>query len=263
MPDFSSFNPTLMHAVRIGLLVLLGFPLIVVLSRYVHAWSERPLSKHNAMLARKAVFYGGTVMIAIAVLSELDFKLTALLGAAGVVGIAVGFASQTSVSNIISGLFLIAERTFVVGDTIQVSGVLGTVLSIDLLSIKVRTVDNRYIRIPNEMVVKGVVTNITRLSVRRLDIAVGVPSEEDTDRVKTVLEDLARGYPACLDDPAPIVFLNNLSGASQEFFFAVWCNSTDFLTVRSSIVGDIRKRLADEGIAKAGSLTVKTADEPI
>ena len=76
------------------------------------------------------------------------------------------FASQTSVSNIISGIFLISEQPFQVGDLIKVGETKGVVLSIDLLSIKLRTFDNQLVRIPNENLIKNELSNITRFPIR-------------------------------------------------------------------------------------------------
>ena len=118
-----------------------------------------------------------------AVLGELGVKLTALLGAAGIVGIAVGFASQTSVSNIISGLFLISEKPFAIGDVLKVGGTTGIIQSIDLLSIKIRTFDNLFVRIPNEKILSSEVTNITRFPIRRMDIVFQVDYGQDLARV--------------------------------------------------------------------------------
>ncbi|MFT4977439.1 MAG: small-conductance mechanosensitive channel, partial [Myxococcota bacterium] len=87
----------------------------------------------RAALARKITRAGILVLAALTAMSELGFDLSILLGAAGVASVAIGFASQTSASNIISGLFLIAERPFSVGDIIEVGTRSGVVLEIDLM----------------------------------------------------------------------------------------------------------------------------------
>ena len=83
--------------------------------------------------------------------------------AAGLLTVALGFAAQTSASNLISGLFLLGERPFVVGDVIRLaSGITGEVVGIDLLSVKIRTFDNLLVRVPNETLLKSELTNLTR-----------------------------------------------------------------------------------------------------
>jgi small-conductance mechanosensitive channel len=200
------------------------------------------------MLVRKAIFYAGAFIILVAALRQLGFKLTALLGAAGVVGIAVGFASQTSVSNIISGLFLISEKPFAVGDIIKISDTAGIILSIDLLSLKLRTFDNLYIRIPNEELIKNKVTTVTRFPIRRLNIDLSVAYKDDLEKVKEVLLDIARNNPYCLNNPEPLFVIKEFGNHGIEILLGVWFSKTDYLALKNSIMLEIKQRFDTEGI---------------
>ena len=121
---------------RVAMLVVVGFPLFFFISAFAGKAAKKKLTSQASMLLRKGIFYTGSIFIIISILYQLGFKLTALLGAAGIAGIAIGFAAKTRVSNIISGIFLITEQPFQVGDLIKIGDTMGTVLSIDLLSIK-------------------------------------------------------------------------------------------------------------------------------
>ena len=239
---------TLLTMVRIISLVAVGFPLLFFISALAGRAVKKRVSAQASMLIRKGIFYFGSILIIITVLYQMEFKLTAVLGAAGIAGIAIGFASQTSVSNIISGLFLISEKPFAVGDLIKVGDTKGIILSIDLLSVKLRTFDNQYIRIPNETLIKNEVTNITRFPIRRLDINIGVAYKEDVGKVQKVLLDIAGKNPYCLDEPEPIVYFVNLGDSALEFLFAVWCVKTDYLQLRTRIMQEIKERFDAEGI---------------
>ena len=114
---------------------------------------ERRASAQHIMLIRRAISWLIVGLTVVTVLRQLGFDLGVLVGAAGVFTVALGFASQTSASNLISGLFLIGERPFVVGDIITVGTRTGEVTSIDLLSVKLRTFDNLFVRIPNETLI--------------------------------------------------------------------------------------------------------------
>src|SRR5690606_3033117 len=129
----------------------------------------------------------------------LGFSLSVLLGAAGVLSVALGFASQTSASNLISGLFLIGEQPFQLGDTIKVGNTTGEVLSIDLLSVKLRTFDNLYVRIPNESLIKSEMTNLTRFPIRRFDLLIGVAYKENISQVRQIMQNVADNNPLCMD----------------------------------------------------------------
>ena len=235
-------------AIRIAALILIGFPLILTVAAFVGKSTRKKLTPQANMLIRKGIIYFGSMLIFLAVLHQSGYKLTALLGAAGIAGIAIGFASQTSISNIISGLFMISEKPFAVGDIIQVGSTKGVILSIDLLSVKLRTFDNHLIRLPNEMLIKSEVRNITRFPIRRLDIEVGVAYKENIQKVRKVLLDIADKEPLCLDEPEPDVRFQNFGDSALEFLYAIWCIREDYLKLKNKIMQQIKERFDEEGI---------------
>lgn len=114
----------------------------------------------------KIIRYTGFIVIVFTVFHRLGIDISAMLGAAGIAGVAIGFAAQTSISNVISGLFVITERTFKINDIIEVSGTMGTVQSINLLSVILKTFDNQYVRIPNETIIKANLINYSQFPYR-------------------------------------------------------------------------------------------------
>ncbi|TVQ39416.1 MAG: mechanosensitive ion channel family protein [Spirochaetaceae bacterium] len=200
------------------------------------------------MILKKAITYSGVTIIWMIVLAQLGLNLAALLGAAGIAGIAVGFAAQTSISNVISGMFLISEKSFAVGDVIRVGGFSGVVLTIDLLSVKIRTFDNQYIRLPNETLIKSEVTNVTRFPIRRLNVEFVVRYGTDLPRLKEVLLGVARGNASCLDEPEPLFVVNNFGRLGVEMLFGIWFVKEDFLVVKNSIMQGIHAGLHEAGM---------------
>jgi small-conductance mechanosensitive channel len=234
--------------VRVAVMVVVGIPILIAASGWVRRTVGNRYSSQQGLIAGKLLFYPGIIILAVSVLSELGFGLAPLLGAAGIVGIAIGFASQTSVSNVISGFFLIAERPFEVDDVIQVGETVGRVLSIDTLSVKLRTFDNRYVRIPNETIVKSQVTTITRFPIRRLDLSVGVAYREDISVVRKVLLDVAARNPRALMEPAPAVFFEGYGDSALEFRLAVWAAREKFIELKNTLLEEVKHRFDEEGI---------------
>ena len=228
--------------VRLILLVFVGIPVVYGISKWIRKYLSKKSTPQQGMIVGKIIFYLGLVMVAISVMKELKFELTPLLGAAGILGMAVGFASQTSLSNIISGLFLITEKPFAVNDVITVGSITGQVLSIDTLSIKLRTLDNKFVRIPNETIVKSEVTNLTRFPIRRLDLPIGVAYKEDLKRIHKILLDLAHENPLCLEEPTPDVYFTGYGASSLDLLFTVWVRTGDYLSVRNQIMDSIKKK---------------------
>jgi small-conductance mechanosensitive channel len=233
---------------RVAFLLFIGIPVVYVVSRTVRKYVTRQLSAQKGMIVGKVLFYGGLFLVVFSVLKELNFELTPILATAGVAGIAIGFASQTSISNVISGFFLIAEQPFSVGDVITAGSTTGEVLSIDTLSVKIRTFDNRFVRIPNETIIKSEVMNNTYFPIRRVDLNLGVAYKEDISRVREVLLDIAYHNPVCLQEPEPIIIFSGFGNSSIDLFFGVWAERPDFLKLKNSIQEEIKKRFDEEGI---------------
>ena len=236
---------------KVILVVLIGVAGVIslrFLSALINRMTRKYLSQQYTMLLRKAIQYTGAVIVLFIILSVLGMKITALLGAAGIVGIAVGFAAQTSMSNLISGLFLISEKPFQIGDVIKVGDKTGVILSIDLLSVKIQTFDNQYIRIPNSLLLNTELTNITRFPIRRLDIKFTVSYRTDINRLRRVLLEAAAATPNCLDEPEPIILFSDFGESGMQFLFGVWYHKLDQLQVRNSLMQQIKESFEAEGI---------------
>jgi len=233
---------------RTSFLIFVVLPFVFIVANLLRRWVARKFTPHHGLLTGKAVRYGGIVLVVIIIFQEFGFSLAPLLGAAGILGVALAFASQTSVSNIISGLFLIAEKSFALGDAITVNGTTGIVLSIDTLSVKLRTFDNRYVRIPNETLIKSDLVNITRFPIRRLDVSIGVGYESDLSQVREVLLDVARKNPLCLAEPKPLIILSGYGESSIDLLFGMWVTKEKFLELKNSIHEEIKDEFEDAGI---------------
>jgi small-conductance mechanosensitive channel len=239
---------TLNIILRATVILMIGLPLIIFLRRSVKGYVTKKYSPHYGMVSGKAVWYIGSILLVLMVLNQFDVNLAPLLGAAGVLGLAVGFASQTSVSNVISGIFLIAEKSFEVGDVITVGGTTGEVLSIDTLSVKLRTFDNRFVRIPNETMIKTEVINVSRFPIRRADIMVGVAYKEDLEKVKSLLTEIARANPNVLNDPAPVFIFQAFGSSSLDLQFSVWAEKDNWLSVKNEMYEAIKVRFEQENV---------------
>lgn len=243
------FNPETIGAFsRVLALIFIALPAVFWISHWVNRRFSRRFSSQQGMLASKAILYTGVVMIIVTLIRELGFSIGHILGAAGVAGVAIGFASQTSLSNFISGLFLMAEKPFVVGDVIVVGQTTGAVLSIDTLSIKLRTFDNRMVRIPNETIIKTETTTSTRFPIRRVDLEVGIAYKEDIASVRELLLDVAHRNPLVLEDPEPLVHMVGYGNSSVDLKFVVWCVREDWINVKNQMYEQVKKRFDDEGV---------------
>jgi small-conductance mechanosensitive channel len=233
---------------RTLIIILLGLMLARLVSVALLRLFRESASPHRAMLVQRGSYYLILGLFVAAALHQLGFNLSILLGAAGILTVAIGFASQTSMSNLISGLFLIGEKPFVVGDIIQVDQTVGEVLSIDLLSVKIRTFDNTYVRIPNETIIKSPVSTFTKFPIRRIDLQIGVAYKEDIAKVHQVLFDLADKNPLCLEEPRPLFIFQGFGDSAINIQFSVWGRREEYLTIKTQMQMEIKAAFDQAGI---------------
>lgn len=230
------------------IIMVVGYFIAKFLSNLVMKFNYSHMTVHSQVLLKRGIFYAVMIIVFVSALRELGFDLTVVLGAAGILSVAIGFASQTSASNLISGLFLMMERPFSIGDIIRVEQTTGEVISIDLLSVKIRTFDNLFVRVPNESMIKTQVTTLTRFPIRRADLLVGIAYKEDIARVKKILAELAENNPLCLSEPSPIFILQGFGASSVDIQFSVWAKRENFLTLKNEMYQKIKETFDQQGI---------------
>lgn len=182
------------------------------------------------------------------VLAAFGINLFSLLGAAGVVGIAVGFASQTALSNLISGAFLLSERSLKDGDYVRVNGQEGAVESIRLLSITLKQADGALVRVPCETMIKNPVTNITGVDLRRCDFDIGVDYASDLTQVKQVILRVIDAQPQLAKTPAPSILFSNFGDSSLNLHIGAWCRTEVYHDARYLFATALLEAFRQEGI---------------
>jgi len=248
--DWSKYfnSETLDTLLRIGIILVAGLLILTIITAIVKKLQPKKFSPQRKMLINRFVKYTGSVILFLIIISELEINLTAIFGAAGVIGIILGVASQTSIGNIVSGFFLVSEKPFELGDLIRIGDKTGTVYSIDLLSIKIKTLDNLLLRIPNQTVISTEVINVTKFPIRRLDIDLSVAYKEDLERVVQVIKGIVKRNPHCLDEPEPLIIFKDFGNSGINILLGVWFERANFLKVKNSLFIEIKSTFDAEGI---------------
>ncbi len=233
---------------RIAIILVVGTIIISLLGVLMKKILPSKLSQQRKMIINRFVRYTAIVILFTVIISELNIDMTAIFGTAGVIGIVVGVASQTSIGNIVSGFFMVSEKPFEIGDQIRIGDKTGVVHSIDLLSIKIRTFDNLLLRIPNQTVISSEVINVTRFPIRRLDFEIGVAYKENLELVMQTLQEVAKRNPLCLDEPEPLIVFKGFGASSILVQFGVWFERTNYLKVKNSVFMEIKEAFEQKGI---------------
>ena len=233
---------------EIAFLSIFIYLFFAITGKFIKRVTVKYCSIQMQTVISKALKYAAWVIILMTMFHRLGIDVSALLGAAGIAGIAVGFAAQTSVSNVISGLFVLTERTFKIGDVIEVSGMLGTVYSIHLLSTVLQTFDNQYVRIPNETIIKANLTNYSYFPFRRIKTELSVAIGSDLKKVEQVLLSTARANALVLEMPEPSIFWKSFDSLGIALTLHTWTKNEHFVAARNALFIETAERLAQEGI---------------
>lgn len=231
------------------LIIFIIWVIFRVISRAIRKVPETKLPAQRAAIIVKFIRYIFYVVVVLYILGLFGINLKAIWGAAGIAGVAIGFAAQTSVSNLISGLFVLTEGSIHVGDTIIVGDVTGIVDEVKLLSIRVHTFDNQMVRIPNSTIINSNLMNNSYHNKRRLTLNVGVDYSTD---MRTALETLKKAPALCptvLSDPAPAVWFDGFADSSINLVVAVWFKPVDFLQTKNDLYIAIKQVLDEAGIS--------------
>lgn len=202
---------------------------------------KKHIKKETADSLNKAVTYVFWALMLLYFLSLIGIDLKGVWGAAGIAGVAIGFAAQTSVSNLISGLFVLSEKAMKIGDFIEVDDVCGTIDSIGLLSVKVHTLDNQMVRIPNSTIINSDLKNYNTFKTRRFVMELPVAYENDLQKVLEVISKVPSECKYVLEKPAASVYCDGFSSQGAVIKIAVWINSCDLTAVKNELYVAVSK----------------------
>ena len=247
-------------SVRISLVAIatgIGlFTLFYFFTRWFQNWLDGSVMSRGRLDAgvrnsiKTTVGYVGLGISALIGISAAGFNLSNLALVAGALSLGIGFGLQNIVSNFVSGLILLAERPFKVGDWVEAGGVSGIVKKISVRATEVETFQRQSIIIPNSEFINAQVGNWThRNKLGRVDIPVGVSYEVDPRRVHDLLLEIGRDQPTVLRNPEPFVAFQNLADSTMNFELRVHvADISNAATLRNDIRFAIVKRFGEEGI---------------
>jgi small conductance mechanosensitive channel len=196
-------------------------------------------------VVRGAVLVLGLVMAA----SQLGINIAAALAGLGVLGIAVGFAAQETIANMIAGFLIFWDRPFKVGDWVTTQDRYGEVRDITLRTTRIRTLDNTYVVIPNKQVIGELLVNHSMYGETRVNVPIGIAYKESIAEARGVMLEAVAGIEGVLREPAPSVVAGGLGDSSVDLMVRVWiAQAVDEVPVRFRVVEACKIALDKAGI---------------
>ncbi|MCO5065522.1 MAG: mechanosensitive ion channel [Rhizobiaceae bacterium] len=202
---------------------------------------------------RTVVGYAGLAVAALIGISAAGLNLSNLALIAGGLSLGIGFGLQNVVSNFVSGLILLVERPFKVGDWVVAGDVSGTVRKISVRATEIETFQRQTMIVPNSLLINNAVGNWThRNKLGRVEVPVGVVYGSDAEHVHQVLLDIARSHPLALKNPEPVVVFVGFTDTAMNFEIRVFLADVgNMMTVGNDMRFAILRAFQREGIVIA------------
>lgn len=241
-------NVTVFNLLIAIIIFFVGLLTAKVVALYMRRFLKDKIAKAQLDILSKVVYYSIIVVAVLWVLPSIGVRLSGLLVAGGIVGLAVGFASQSIIGNLISGLFLFIERPIKIGDGVNIDGAVGIVEDIRILSTSLRQYDGLYLRIPNQKVFTATITNLAAHLARRFEYVVGIRYSDDAEAAIKIIKNLINEHPLALVNPEPVVFVDNLGDSAVNIIARMWAPTSDWFSVKTKLLWKIKKTLEENGI---------------
>jgi small conductance mechanosensitive channel len=234
-------NPQLRDIFVIIVILVASFLIIKWTAMFVNKTGKKFESDETLVQVINELFKYTVYALAVTlILDEIGIDITAIAVSLGIVGVAVGFAARDTISNFISGLFVLGDKSFKVGDIIEISDKKGKVMLMGFRVTKLVTPDNNIITIPNSNFSKNVHINHTPLEDKRVDLDVTIPYNVKVEDVIENFVDLASGFKWALDEPKANVLINELADTGIKATMSVWVDDPwKVAEYRSVIAGKI------------------------
>jgi small conductance mechanosensitive channel len=189
------------------------------------------------------------ILLFVTFISKLGIETSSFVAILGAMGLAVGLSLQGSLSNFAGGMLIILFKPFKVGDTIEAQGITATVAEIQIFVTKLITGNNQTVFIPNGALSNGTIVNYSMQGERKADLTFAVSYDADIKKTKDILLSILTNNPKVLKNPAPEVFVKDLTVSSVEFAVRPWAKNENYGSVVSETLENCKAALDAEGIA--------------
>lgn len=248
------------YGIAAAMPLLLLSVLLVWLAWMFGRWLSRRavferLVQRNAFLRELVRTSVRTVVVGLGLLAALEIMnatalVGAVLGTAGVLGVALGFAFKETLENYLAGILMSLRQPFAPRDHLVIDGHEGVVMAMTSRATILMTPDGNHLRLPNALVFRSVMLNYTRNPSRRFEFDVGVGVGEDLVLAQSIGIDTLNGLDGIMDKPPARAYINTLADSNVQLRFHAWVDqrSHDFLMVRSEAIRTVKLALEGAGM---------------
>jgi small-conductance mechanosensitive channel len=242
----------LLPLLGVALLTVIVFWLLarVLTSRdWLFRWIDNHFVRDLVRQLTRVTFVGAGILIALELLNATAL-VGAALGAAGLVGVAIGFAFRDIAENYLAGLLLSVRHPFAPNDLVSIDGDEGKVVRLTSRAAVLLTLEGNHLRVPNAKVFKAVLLNYTRNPMRRFDFEISIGVNEDLAAAQELGRDILDGMEAVVSEPPPLALLERIGDSSVPIHFFAWVDQreTDYFKARSEAIRMVKTAFDDANI---------------
>jgi len=245
-----NFTPYLINLVIAIVIFIVGRIVAKILTNILKKFLEKSNINETLKLFLGNVTYGLLLIIVVlAALNHLGIQTTSFVAILGAIGLAIGLAFQSTLSNISAGVMIVIFRPINIGDYVEAGGVAGTVQEINLFNTIFKTPDNKVIIVSNSNIINNNIINYSKEDTRRVDFVFGIGYDDDLKLAKETLLKIVNGNEKVLQDPAPFVAVKELGESSVNFVVRVWVKSPDYWDVHFTTIEKVKLTFDKKGIS--------------
>lgn len=236
------------HIAYVVIAVVIALFISKLIERALRRTLVKRLSKTAIDNLAKLTRYAIIVLAIVVALASLGVDLTGALVAGGIIGIVIGFAAQASISNLISGILLLLERPFKIGDFIHVGDVVGAVVEVGLLSTTIVTWEGVKVRIPSSELFNSSFKNYSASRIRLVRIDVQIPYSASIDKAIDAISSNLRKQWYVLEEPEPMIFAKEFANDGVVLEVRAWTSGSTWFTLYSNLPKLVKEALDEVGI---------------
>jgi small conductance mechanosensitive channel len=238
-------DPMYFTLIKIAIILISSF-IIVKWAMFILRKTGKKLNMEPTLIQviNEIIKYSVLAVAITVVVKEVGWDISGIIVSLGIVGVAVGFAARDTLSNFISGMFILADKSFKIGDIIEISGKSGTVMKLGFRVTTIKPTDNKIITIPNSNFSKNIYLNYTAEETRKVELDINIPYEMDLDVTVVSLVNAASNCKWVLKEPKPNVLIKEMGDTSIRASLNVWVSDPwKVATYRSQLAMKVKELL--------------------
>lgn len=249
--NLGEYGPFIINVVKAILFLIVGYLVGQTIKRLIRnqIQNNSKLDPTIGNFVASIVYWLVLASVIIIVLQLFGFQATSLVAILGASTLAIGLALQGTLSDVASGILLIAFRPYKIGQFVDIGGTSGTVKEVTLFTTELASPDNVQIIMPNSKAWGSIIRNFSAHPTRRVDIVFGIDYGDSSDEAMKIISQIVRNDDRVQKAPEPWMHVTNLGDSSVDITVRIWAKAEDYWDVKFDTLKTVKEAFDDNGIS--------------